>query len=174
MGQIRKAVLRDARGVAEVQVRSWKSTYRGIVAESFLQQLDAKEREQTWKNAIAQQILYVAESEDGSVVGYVVGGENRSEKYPDYKGECFAFYILEEYQHKGLGQQLLQSLVKDLQQQRIDSLLVLALEKNPYKKFYEKLGAQKIGVENVEIGWQLFKEAVYGWKDTQSIIDYRN
>ena len=43
---IRDAELRDARGIAEVHVRSWQAAYAGIVPDEDLAQLSVDEREQ--------------------------------------------------------------------------------------------------------------------------------
>jgi hypothetical protein len=43
---IRDAELRDARGIAEVHVRSWQTAYAGIVPDEDLAQLSVDEREQ--------------------------------------------------------------------------------------------------------------------------------
>ena len=45
---IRDAELRDARGIAEVHVRSWQTAYAGIVPDEDLAQLSVDERGQFW------------------------------------------------------------------------------------------------------------------------------
>lgn len=44
-------------------------------------------------------------------------------------------------------------------------MLVLVLEDNPSRHFYEKLGAKKIDSIIVEIGGVKLNELVYGWED---------
>jgi hypothetical protein len=41
---IRRAEPRDAAGIAHVHVASWRTTYRGIVPDSYLDALDEPER----------------------------------------------------------------------------------------------------------------------------------
>ena len=50
---IRLAAPEDARGIAQVQVESWNTTYPGIVPKSYLDSLDIKKREKIWKQAAA-------------------------------------------------------------------------------------------------------------------------
>jgi hypothetical protein len=47
--EIVKAQLSDARAIAEVHVASWKTTYRGIVDDAFLDQLSVHDRESSGK-----------------------------------------------------------------------------------------------------------------------------
>ena len=46
---IRKAELEDAKGIAKVHVDSWRTTYKGIVPDTFLENLSYENREQIWK-----------------------------------------------------------------------------------------------------------------------------
>ncbi|WP_306428702.1 hypothetical protein [Robertmurraya siralis] len=39
---IREATLSDAEGIAKVHVDSWRTTYKGIVSDVFLEQLSYK------------------------------------------------------------------------------------------------------------------------------------
>jgi len=43
--QIRKANLTDAKGVAKVQVDSWKTTYKNIVPDEYLNKMTYESRE---------------------------------------------------------------------------------------------------------------------------------
>ncbi len=49
---IRKAELNDAYNIAKVNVDSWKSTYRGVLANEYLENLSYEQREQAMKNTI--------------------------------------------------------------------------------------------------------------------------
>ncbi len=49
---IRKAVLSDAKGIAKVHVDCWKTTYKYIVSDQYLNNLTYESREQLWKNNI--------------------------------------------------------------------------------------------------------------------------
>lgn len=163
--QIRKATPLDAEGIARVHVESWKSTYINIVPEDFLKNLSYEKRVEYWYSAIPDGEVYVAKNEEGEVIGFASGGKERSRKYPKYNGELYAIYILQEYQGKGVGKLLIKPIVKELKRQGISSMLVLVLEDNPSRKFYEKLGAKKIDSIIVEIGGVQLNELVYVWED---------
>ncbi|MEK4520732.1 GNAT family N-acetyltransferase [Psychrobacillus sp. FSL W7-1457] len=162
---IRKAVPYDAKGITKVHVESWKSTYVNIVPEEFLNNLSFERRADYWFSVIPDGGVYVAEDENNQIVGFASGGKERSGDYSNYNGEIYAIYILKEYQGIGIGKLLIDSIVKELTNQGVFTMLVLVLEDNPSRHFYEKLGAKKIDSIIVEIGGVKLNELVYGWED---------
>ncbi|MBO1915063.1 GNAT family N-acetyltransferase, partial [Microvirga sp. 3-52] len=82
-----------------------------------------------------------------------------------YKGELYAIYLLERQQGKGLGQKLFKSVVDDLKDHKLNSMLIWALEENPACLFYENLGGKKIDTTEIEIDGQEFSEIAFGWDD---------
>lgn len=168
MIQIRNAILSDAKGIAKVHVDSWRTTYAGIVPEPFLQQLTYESRENLWKSAIPHGHVFVAQNEQGDIIGFACGDKERSGDYENYEGELYAIYILQEYQGQGIGRRLVTPVVKQLLDKNIHTMLVLVLEENKSCLFYEALGARKIDTLDVEIGGVNLKEVVYGWKDISS------
>src|SRR6185312_11535769 len=105
---IRKAQLEDAVGIAKVHVDSWRTTYKGIVPDSFLDSLSYEKREQIWRSGIEANGVYIAEDESGRIVGFASGGAERTGKYEAYIGELYAIYLLEGQQGNGLGRMLFQ------------------------------------------------------------------
>ncbi|MFB1081901.1 N-acetyltransferase family protein [Jeotgalibacillus sp. JSM ZJ347] len=166
---IRKATLKDAAGIAKVQVDTWKTTYRGMVPDDYLNHMSYERREEMWSKIIGDgQVVYVAEN-NGEIVGFANGGEERSNKYSGYDGELFAIYILESYQRQGLGKKLMAPVVEDLKAKGLSSMIVCVLEKNDSKRFYEVLGADKVDTVKINFGGRDLKEAVYGWKDLEQV-----
>ena len=51
---IRDAELRDARGIAEVHVRSWQAAYVGIIVDEELAELSVDQREQFWMQILSK------------------------------------------------------------------------------------------------------------------------
>ncbi|MFB5166987.1 GNAT family N-acetyltransferase [Parageobacillus toebii] len=167
---IRKATIEDAKAIAAVHVESWKTTYQGIVPSSYLAQLSVSEKEQLWKRGLQQQKHYIfVVEEDGNVCGFISGGKNRATqgKKAKYKGEIYAIYLLKEAQGKGYGTKLVKALVDDFQRERIRSMVVWVLADNPSRRFYERLGGEKIAEEVVDIGGKKLMEWCYGWKSIE-------
>ena len=49
---IREANLDDAKGIAKVHVDSWRTTYKNIIPDEYLNNLSYEKREQLWTNNI--------------------------------------------------------------------------------------------------------------------------
>lgn len=172
--RIRAAALLDAAGIARVQVSSWQTTYRGIVSDDFLQQMDVVEFTGRWEqrlNGENQHIsIYVAETEAGEIVGFISGGPERSRE-TEFDGELYAIYTLQERQQRGLGTRLVQALAERMVQQGFRSMICWALTENgPARTFYEKLGGRTISEKKIDIGGRLLDEVSYGWDDLRKLV----
>lgn len=167
---IRKAVLADARGIAEVHVDSWLSTYRNIVPADYLNQLTYEARERLWENNLANCDVFVAEDESGKIIGFADNGKERTGKFENLLGEVYSIYILEEHQSKGLGNLLLKRTVQDLLGKGINSMIIWALEENRACGFYEKMGGRIVDTKKMEISGKQLTERAYGWEDIRVLL----
>ncbi|MFD2761555.1 GNAT family N-acetyltransferase [Lentibacillus juripiscarius] len=163
--KIRKATQQDASGIAKVHVDSWRTTYKNIVPDAFLDSLNYENRTKLWKQNVHKMIVFVAEMDDGEIVGFSTGGQEREGKFDGYDGELYAIYILQDYQGRGIGRKLVEPVVDELVRNGINSMLVWVLEGNGAKHFYEKLGGEKIDTADITIGGAELKETAYGWQD---------
>lgn len=166
---IRKAEVNDARAIAEVHVDSWRTTYKDIVPKAYLDSLSYEQRAKLWEHNMEHQTVYVAENEQGQIVGFSVGGKKATKGYSTYAGELYAIYILESQQGKGLGRLLVKPVVNELSERNIQSMIVLVLADNPSKYFYEKLGAKQIDTVEIKIADMVLLELVYGWDDLEQV-----
>jgi ribosomal protein S18 acetylase RimI-like enzyme len=139
---IRVASPEDIEGIARVHVDSWRSTYQGIISESFLSGLTLEKRKKNWSwtfnNLNKDEKIFVAEDE-GRIVGFSNGGKNRIDD-PEYDGELYAIYILKEYQGKGIGKKLVEKVAASLMEKNYKAMMVWVLESNcnrqvPLNKF---------------------------------------
>jgi GNAT superfamily N-acetyltransferase len=171
--EIRAAYPSDAAAVAKVHVDSWRTTYRGIVPDDFLAALSYEQRERLWRGilspASSSSFVYVAEDPAGQIVGFASGGPARDAD-PDYSGELYAIYLLQDQQRHGLGRRLIGALVQQLVQAGMTSLLVWVLADNPARKFYEALGGQYVYDKQVSIGNARLVEVAYGWRNARILV----
>lgn len=168
--RVREAKISDATGIALVHVESWRTTYKSILPKEFLMNLSYKRREQFWETSIPEGNVFVAENDEGKIVGFASGGIERGGKYEGYKGELTSIYILKEYQGRGIGKQLLKAVIKGIVKLGINTMLVLVLEDNNSNLFYEATGGKKIGEVEIEIAGKKLNELVYGWDNITDII----
>ncbi|ASK64027.1 GNAT family N-acetyltransferase [Virgibacillus phasianinus] len=165
---VRKANPNDAKSIAKVQVDSWKTTYKNIVPDEFLDRMSYVSREQKWKDKIPKQAVFVVETDEGEVVGFANGGKERTGNYPAYQGELYAIYILADYQRNGIGKLFIKQIIEELKRKDIYSMTVAVLKDNSSRKFYQSLGAKKIDTTELEISGEKLKEIIYGWEDIRT------
>jgi hypothetical protein len=96
--QFRKATLEDAEGIAKVHINSWKSTYKGIISDDFLNKLTIENGSKRWRGRLENpsekyQIL-IAEDNQQQIIGFIDGVQNRGEK-DKYDAEVYSFYLLD-------------------------------------------------------------------------------
>src|SRR5699024_4922489 len=135
----------------------------------FLDSLDYEDRTERWAQNVHERMVYVAETDDGEIVGFSTGGKEREGKYDGYDGELYAIYIFEEYQGKGIGKKLVQPVADELIKAGFRSMLVWVLKDNDAKHFYEKLGGKYIDTADITIGGAKLKEIAYGWSDLNDL-----
>ena len=154
----------DAPNIAEVNVESWRTTYKGIVPERYLMDMTPEKQEKRWRLIIENPecIVLVAEQEDGQIIGYISGGRERSGKEA-FDGELYAIYLLKDSQRKGIGRELVKELLDKMRNQQITNMLVWVIEENPSKRFYELIGGKPFYKEKLIISGKELQEVGYGW-----------
>lgn len=163
--KIRAATLRDVYSISKIHIDSWKTTYKGLLSDKYLESLSYKEKEQLWNQVIPKGGVFVAENESGDIIGFASGGKERTGNYDQFKGEMYAIYLLEKYQRKGVGSELFKAVIHFLQVENIDSLVVWVVEGNKSCLFYEAIGGIILDSTEVEIGGAKVNEILYGWND---------
>jgi ribosomal protein S18 acetylase RimI-like enzyme len=165
---IRPAHPDDAPGIARVHVDSWRTTYKGIIPDTILDNLSYEARTRQWRIGLSnpnRKIFdYVAVDPSDQIVGFVNGGTERSGD-PEYKGELYAIYLLKEVQGQGLGRRLMLTLVERLVQEGYTNMLLWVLAANPARKFYEKMGGHVLRSRYEDFGGTMLEEVAYGWGD---------
>ncbi|TCI42952.1 MULTISPECIES: GNAT family N-acetyltransferase [unclassified Exiguobacterium] len=163
--KIRIAKPSDAYHIAKVQIDSWQSTYKGILSEDYLKDLNYKTKELKWYNILQNQTVYVVENLDEEIVGFAHGGPSEKAVCPTFTGELYSIYLLQHYQYQGLGKLLFDAVALELVNEGFSSLKVFVLDQNPSRLFYEALGGKEIEVTSVEIHGIDYREIVYGWEN---------
>jgi len=164
--QIQEANLKHAPGLANVHVKTWQHSYKGIIDQDYLDSLDLKQREERWVNIFQIQDrksqIYVLLNNKDQVIGFYSIGESR-EKEHDFTHELWAIYILPEYQGHGLGRFMFEDIKHKLHALNAKSLCVVVLQEGPAVAFYKKMGAQIIQARRDEIGGKQYAEYLMGW-----------
>ena len=166
MIKIRRATIDDIPGITKVHVDAWQTTYKNLLPDPILRRQTYERRKQAWTSIFEKSkepyFHFVAENEEGEIIGFIDGGMERTEKYM-IEAEVYAFYILEGSQRQGIGSRLLHTLVSDLKAHGYTSLMVWILEDNPSRKFYEDHNAEIIDKHFIA-GYGV-NEVAFAWKD---------
>lgn len=168
--RMRKAEPQDSLSVAQVQVDTWRSTYRGVVPAEHLANLSYERSQRMWERILSDPKIttFVAEDDNGRIVGFANCGPARDTK--EFGGELYAIYVIQSMQRMGIGRRLVLSVANDLVAHGFDSMLVWVLAENPYRRFYEKLGGEPLPSKDLVIAGKTLKERGYGWHDLNLLI----
>jgi GNAT superfamily N-acetyltransferase len=171
--RIRCAQPADAAGIARVHVDTWRTTYGGIVPAEHLANLSYTQREERWRERLTDPnnptFTYVAETDAGRIVGFATGCPER-ENDPVYKGELGGLYVLKEYQHRGIGRQLVMTIARHLINLGFTNMLIWVLAENSACGFYAALGGKPVREKMANIGGKDLREIGYGWDDLQVFL----
>jgi L-amino acid N-acyltransferase YncA len=168
--QIRAAQLPDAPHIAHVQVESWRTTYQGIVPDTYIASLDKEARTHNWQEWLASNGIQVFVAEDAAgIFGFLSGGAIR-DPAEDYDAELYVMYLLNTHQKQGAGRALMRTLASSLHAQGFKRLLVWALEANqPAIAFYQRLGAILVATKSIDIGGKELSDLALGWPDLSQL-----
>jgi len=171
---IRRATLDDAAEIAEVHVASWRTTYAGIVDQSYIDGLSVPERATAWTRRLsvddqAAPDVLVAVAADQRIVGFVSGGLIR-EPFPEFDAEVHAIYLLESIQQAGVGRRLMRKWAGLAIRRGLHAAVVRVLAENPACAFYEKVGGELLREDQLLIGGKLYPERWYGWANLLDLV----
>lgn len=170
---IRTATNNDINAIASVHLEGWQSTYKNIINQPYLDNLSYATYHTKWHDILSapkpKTVYLVAVNKDNAVIGFIAAGPTHTDL--GYDAEIYALYLLPSYQGQGIGKRLLLQSAQQLQHHGLQSLYVCVLENNPAKNFYEKLGGQKLDLqEQVQFNEQVLTEIFYGWKNIDTLI----
>jgi GNAT superfamily N-acetyltransferase len=165
---IRKANIVDAKRIARVHVDTWRTTYKGIVPQSLLDQMTYEGSEQKQLKVLQDSkcICFVAVDEAmDQIFGFSMGGPRRDGP-EEYKGELYGVYVREQFQGKGVGRQLTLAVRKWLHEQGLGRTMVWVLKRNPAVSFYEAQGCHLLVEKEIELAGLKLAEMAYGWPES--------
>ncbi len=133
---VRIAFSKDADVIGEVHSSAWKSAYRGIIPDSFIDSDTAAKRKNEFLDSIKDdKCTYFLLEESDQPVGIVKTREANNGL------EIESIYILSEFRGKGLGRQFI-----DFIKVKRSGIFLWVLEANTNaRRFYEKNGFTPTG-----------------------------
>lgn len=174
----RPAVVEDAQAIAALRVDSWRATYRGVMPDAYLDNMQAEQSAAMWQQVLSIAAsgicVFVAEAGVGAeaeIVGFASGMLLTPEKF-DCNAELTGIYIKPIAQRGGVGRHLLSLVTHRLQQTGALSLLSWVISENQAaRKFHEELSAELL-VEQAFTWDNLdLMEVGYGWKNLDALLE---
>lgn len=156
---IRQAKPLDNYAIANIIVSGWKTAYKGLINDEFLDNLSVDIKAENWKNIILSQNennhIYIYE-ENNEILGVIRFGKP-DENYNNYNAEIHVLYVKPALKRKGIGTKLFNFAKKYFLEQNTNQMIIWCLNNNiPSIKFYEKMGGtvvdtRKAIVNNIEL-----------------------
>ncbi len=147
-GTVRPAHREDAGAIAAVHVTSWRTAYRGLLPDHYLDSLSVEEQDRRWSAVLtdlsAGHVLVVERG--GSLVGISHAGTSRDADDPPATGEVFTLYLAPDVWGLGLGRDLLAATLDRLSADGHRSATLWMLSTNDRaRRFYLRQGWSPTG-----------------------------
>lgn len=161
----------DAEALAQLHVAAWRESYRGLIADSFLDRMSVPVHAARFYRALAKpgehDATLAAASRDG-LMGYASGGPSRTRHAGE--AEVHTLYVRLTAQRRGLGQRLLVGMARVFADQGARSLMISTLRDNlPARRFYEALGGQAEAPRREPGPGGVVHEVSYVWPDIKAL-----
>lgn len=160
---VEKSKKEDCKSIAEFVTRTWNETYRGIVNDEFLDNLENTE-EKRYINAInnfdeKSNMQYIIKK-DNKIIAYLKLSKIKDDEYKEYI-ELQSLYVLQEYQKNGIGKELIQKAFNEAKKAGYKKMIIGCLEGNKSNGFYKKMGGKFIKKRKFKLPNQTLYENVY-------------
>jgi L-amino acid N-acyltransferase YncA len=113
--------------------------------------------------------VFVAENDDGEIVGFADCGKRESNNVTN-SGDLTSIYLLQEYQGRGVGKQLLKQLFLQFEELGFNRVFVEVLEDNKTRYFYEYYGANLLKSEKITIAGAELNLLIYEWNNLNQVL----
>jgi GNAT superfamily N-acetyltransferase len=148
---VRRARLADAAAIAEVHVRTWQAAYEHVFGAERLASIDVAGRERLARRFIdgKEFDVFVAEDDEGALVGFVATGPPDAED--ETRRELYAIYVLPRAWGTGAASKLLELAMQAMRDRGEAEGILWVLEDNPRaRRFYEREGWTPDGTGETE------------------------
>jgi GNAT superfamily N-acetyltransferase len=170
---IRRAAPQDANAIAQVRIDSWRTTYRGLVPDAYLDAMQLGASVEMWSRVLnaadASASVFVAEN-DGSIVGFAAGNLLKEPRY-GLNAELSAVYLRREFQRAGLGRRLVCAVAEAARGHGAAGMIVWIISGNrAARAFCERLGATLLVEQPFEWDGVPLTEAGYAFTDIDALV----
>ena len=147
----RAATIDDAKAIEAVRIATWKTCYREIVPDEYLDNLRVQSsrvdqlRRAIDRADVGERAVAVADSQ---VIGMGIAGPPQDDRVQEGFGEIHAVYVLPDWQGRGVGRALMDRLTAGLHALGYRAAILWTLrDRHPTRRFYEANGWAFDGTE---------------------------
>ena len=159
---VRYANFEDIKYAAMIKVDGWKTAYRGIIADEYLDALNYEETIAKWEKRFGKGFWCVYE-DDNKILGFSWFAVENEESL-EYDCELGAIYVDPEHKNQGIGRELFNFVVSELKKKGKSKMILWVLEDNlPSIGFYKKMGGKQVDKKTAEIGNRIYNELSFGY-----------
>ncbi len=160
----------DAAAIGAVHVAAWRSTYPGILPDTYLSGLsvarqaahyDAAIRAGAGVYVVAASGLDVPAGSGSRIVGFTTVGRARTAGLGE--GEIETLYVLDDWRERGLGRRLMRAAGSHLLAGGCRSAFLWVLTDNPSRWFYQRIGGRPVAEGSVQVAGTKLKQTAYAW-----------
>jgi GNAT superfamily N-acetyltransferase len=152
---LREAGLQDVPAIVALQARSWRTAYRGMVDDEFLDAIPMDKWIESWRTHFfggrGRTRCFVAEL-DRRIIGFAgAGAAEPADDLDDSVGELHTIYTDEAYYGQGIGQRLMAAALDHLAGSGFSVAILWVLEANQRgRRFYEAGGWKADGAAGAD------------------------
>jgi GNAT superfamily N-acetyltransferase len=153
---VRHAVIDDADHITEAHVKAWQVAYRGIMPDSYLDDLsnDMADRRARWRVQIAAPespaVCTLVAERDGTVVGWSSCAPSRDPDVTKRTGEVWGIYVHPDHWGTGAGGALMRASLEHLAGEGYTEATLWVFEENAQARgVYERYGWRPDGASEI-------------------------
>ncbi|MBQ3408581.1 MAG: GNAT family N-acetyltransferase [Clostridia bacterium] len=161
---IRNATIKDIEEIADIKIEGWRTAYRGIIDDNFLDNMDMEQEIEKRRNNIDNGVNIVVAELNKKVIGFCLyrNYNKNTEKYPEADCEISSLYVKSNLRRNGIGRKLMQYVIELLKKEDKKKMILGCFEKNyPSRAFYEKMGGIVFDYDEIEFGNKKYTLALY-------------
>jgi GNAT superfamily N-acetyltransferase len=169
---LRQAVNSDAASIANLHAESWRSAYRGILSNDYLDDDIFTERQAYWQKCLdaphpERRHVLLAE-QDKNVIAFV---SVFLDKEPEHGALLHNLHVLPNLKGQGLGRLLMREAAQWTLLQNVNQMHLWTFEANhEARKFYDALGGEVVGKRLESVAGNVEREILrYSWEDLEKL-----
>ena len=171
---IRPANAPDAAAIARLRIESWRATYRGLVPDAYLAQMDEEESVAMWERVLTAgpntASVFVAES-DADVIGFAAANMLREPRF-DLDAELSAVYVRGAFQRMRVGRRLVREIARAQRAHGAHGLIAWVIAGNKVGRgFFERLDGELLVEQPFQWDGMDLVEAAYGFRDIDALVE---